>query len=405
MYSLLNHVPYIRKAGWEWVSEVQVDRSKRFGNADEEGWMYGLSFDALIEKINAGKAAEQNSSSVVRRRRFVRSKKCVAPSLIKSFQEKFTYFKQEIRRLKVCVKDKQKNHMAIELFEKRRVQAYQWSSTLAANKSIELVSIFKDFLEKLSFLKSFLDERLAIELEYATKMSAWSQKWKTKSIVKPEVNDLEDIYGEEETPGLFCILGSAGGIIAEGVNQFVGKFSEEITSDIDSLIRELHEAIESGTKGASDLWAQLKQKESKVSKDFMVYKLKYKMCLDKATRDIMTLTDCFARADSVGYLLVEDLLAAVASCGKTIINEGSDDFYSSIFNFPSFTSDTESQQGGSGSADDYYEVRRVLCFLRILVYTILTLRIYVCHRVINPTVDQLFMQKASLLIWSHWFLS
>ena len=65
--------------GWEWVSELQVDKSKRYGSPDEEGWMYGISFESLIDQIKSGKAEEQTAASIVRRRRFVRSKKCVAP--------------------------------------------------------------------------------------------------------------------------------------------------------------------------------------------------------------------------------------------------------------------------------------------------------------------------------------
>ena len=67
--------------GWEWVSELQVDKSRRYGMPDEEGWMYGISFESLIDQINIGQAEEQTSSSIVRRRRFVRSKKCVAPGM------------------------------------------------------------------------------------------------------------------------------------------------------------------------------------------------------------------------------------------------------------------------------------------------------------------------------------
>ena len=69
------------ESGWEWVSELQVDKSRRYGIPDDEGWMYGVSFESLIEQINTGKAEEQTASSIVRRRRFVRSKKCVAPGM------------------------------------------------------------------------------------------------------------------------------------------------------------------------------------------------------------------------------------------------------------------------------------------------------------------------------------
>ena len=67
--------------GWEWVSELQVDKSKRYGSPDDEGWMYGISFESLIDQIKSGKAEEQTAASIVRRRRFVRSKKCVAPGM------------------------------------------------------------------------------------------------------------------------------------------------------------------------------------------------------------------------------------------------------------------------------------------------------------------------------------
>jgi hypothetical protein len=131
---------------------MNIDISGRFGNNDKEGWFYGSSFESLFESIRRGKGGEESSTSVVRRRRWVRSKKCVSQELIEDFKQKFSAVRAEAERLKVSTRKRQKNNVAIEFYEKRRLQAYQWSSTLAANKSIELVVVFKEFRDKLCLM-------------------------------------------------------------------------------------------------------------------------------------------------------------------------------------------------------------------------------------------------------------
>lgn len=64
----------------------------------------------------------------------------------------------------------------------------------------------------------------------------------------------------------------------------------------------------SGTKGVSSLWTCLKEKESNVSKNYLFYKNSFISMINNSTRRVMLLTDCFAKADSVGYILVDDML-------------------------------------------------------------------------------------------------
>ena len=176
-------------------------------------------------------------------------------------------------------------------------------------------------------LKTFVDERIAIEREYSTKLDTWSKKWRSRSdnckaIAKKEDsrtidnnnnsnydndNDNLSVDEEDETPGLFCILGSAGSFISPNTSKFIDIISGDVLKEIDTLLRELNAAIETGTKGVSDLWSLLKDKEAQVAKDYTFYKKNYKHILDQDTNEIMKLTDCFVRADSVGYLLVDDL--------------------------------------------------------------------------------------------------
>jgi hypothetical protein len=123
----------------------------------------GPSFEVLLDQIKRKKGVDQNSSSTARRRRWLKSKKCVSPELLEIFKQKFNDIKDEAEKLKRSARNRAKNNVAIEFYEKRRVQAYQWSSTLAANKCIELVAIFKEFRDKLSNMYVFdLNKLLSI---------------------------------------------------------------------------------------------------------------------------------------------------------------------------------------------------------------------------------------------------
>ena len=167
-------------------------------------------------------------------------------------------------------------------------------------------------MEKITDLKTFLDERVAIEKDYCSKMESWSKKWKSKSEnCRPRVCDEDE--DDDAAPGLFCILGNAGAFVAPNTSRFIESISGDVSIEIDTLLRELNAAIETGTKGVSNLWTLLKEKEAGVAKDFMTYKKNYKNVLDYRTREIMKFTDCFVRADSVGYLLVDDLNNAISS--------------------------------------------------------------------------------------------
>ena len=135
-------------------------------------------------------------------------------------------------------------------------------------------------MEKITDLKTFLDERVAIEKDYCSKMESWSKKWKSKSEnCRPRVCDEDE--DDDAAPGLFCILGNAGAFVAPNTSRFIESISGDVSIEIDTLLRELNAAIETGTKGVSNLWTLLKEKEAGVAKDFMTYKKNYKNVLDK----------------------------------------------------------------------------------------------------------------------------
>ena len=189
-------------------------------------------------------------------------------------------------------------------------------------------------------MKSFLDERIAIESDYSSRLEKWGATWKSRS---PSCN----ATNEDDAPGIMHILASAGGVAANGVSAFVSELSRELSSDLNCLLRELDAAIETGTKGVSSLWNVLKEREATVSKHHFSYKRCFKMILDKSTKEIMTLTDCFARADSAGHLLIDDMInstEALSARGSTDASELSDciDIYESYQKYCKSVSDAKS---------------------------------------------------------------
>jgi len=97
------------------------------------------------------------------------------------------------------------------------------AATLAANKSIELCLIFKEFTEKITAMKAFVEERAAIESDYASRLSQWSSTWASRGqTVNPSADD------DDEPPGMFHILASAGGTNYPNILIFVASFSIEM---------------------------------------------------------------------------------------------------------------------------------------------------------------------------------
>ena len=66
-------------AGWEWLCEWTVDAtSKLYGGCDGDGWSYASSFETLFEQCSKQiLSGEMGRLSLVRRRRWVRRRRCV----------------------------------------------------------------------------------------------------------------------------------------------------------------------------------------------------------------------------------------------------------------------------------------------------------------------------------------
>lgn len=56
-------------ARWEWIGDWEIDKSKRFGESDADGYMYATNFERLLEMIRSQTTmGTPSAASLVRRR-------------------------------------------------------------------------------------------------------------------------------------------------------------------------------------------------------------------------------------------------------------------------------------------------------------------------------------------------
>lgn len=205
------------------------------------------------------------------------------------------------------------------------------SNLLSFSKSFEISSVICTFSMIISRLfynlvhyiliyfnrKEFLEERISIDSEYATRLRQWSEKWRSKaSSIQSDGTDDDDM-----NPGVIQILSSTGGFVASNTSTFTSSVSLSILPELDSILLEVRKCIDSGTKDISALWSMLTEREAAVSREYVSYKNNFKVSLEKTTEEVIALTECFVAASSVGFINVETLLKADAVRTGTVFTE------------------------------------------------------------------------------------
>lgn len=165
--------------GWEWVDKAwAVDRSGKFGDTDAEGWSYGTTIEQLVEqtRLQALKA-DRSTANVMRRRRWVRCRKCVIPDVIKLHIERVDWA-EGIRSKMQEVEDINKaNYFKLSEYYTNQKDAIERVIICTDNNILDVINDFSDLTERLLALRAFLTERGAIEESHAQKLDLFSKKW------------------------------------------------------------------------------------------------------------------------------------------------------------------------------------------------------------------------------------
>lgn len=165
--------------GWKWLSEWVIDRSRSFGDVDDEGWAYGTSFESLLASIE-NKCTGSSSAGIkalVRRRRWVRTRGCISLKIYSSLQNRIKYLELTRCQIEAAVARQRENIVQIREFDAERHRVYEVSFQDAIEDAELIGKNTKDYIEKLMKTKAYLIERSALEREYAAKLKNLSNKW------------------------------------------------------------------------------------------------------------------------------------------------------------------------------------------------------------------------------------
>lgn len=186
--------------GWCWVagSKWSIDTSTTYGEVSyEEGWAYATGFNTLFSQtVNRKLSSKKNTSSLVRRRRWTRQKKCDSLEATRVYESSV----RGIKHLRRTIEHIQ-SHMThdidglIAYDEMRIVNTTEMLQTIEAIFQ-SIISSLSDMKVKLGNMKEFLTDKAAIELEYAHCLRGLSRKWTRFATDRP-VKRKEGLGGDK----------------------------------------------------------------------------------------------------------------------------------------------------------------------------------------------------------------
>ncbi len=123
------------------------------------------------------------------------------------------------------MRQQQKNLKQVKKFELIRVKKYE-ESFQEFNEDMEVIGkTMRDFVERLTKMKSFLYERSQIEKEYSTKLGQLSTKWigagDQNGVEKTEhKDDAGDQNDKRNRQGFFYLVNAASADVSEHLGTF-----------------------------------------------------------------------------------------------------------------------------------------------------------------------------------------
>ena len=107
--------------GWQATTKWTIDKSHSFGATDPDGWAYETTFDRLIDDIKACKTSSVNkSTSIVRRRRYIRTRVCVTPEATAKMRARTTALLAIKNKFDLALLEKKTDYGNIMQYERER---------------------------------------------------------------------------------------------------------------------------------------------------------------------------------------------------------------------------------------------------------------------------------------------
>jgi len=164
--------------GWQWIDRWSIDTSPRFGQPDNDGWYYGVSFERLNDNIKHSTAAgTTNATSIVRKRRWIRNMLCTSAEVIENIKKRIEQIHQYRSNIEASLLDKENTHKALKFYEENRSFVFAQSLNLATHGTVNTLTFLRELINKLKVLKQYLYERASMEKDYALKLELVGKKY------------------------------------------------------------------------------------------------------------------------------------------------------------------------------------------------------------------------------------
>lgn len=142
---------------WDWVNEWTLDTSGAYGEHDSDGWYYAGTFDGIAEmlKTKSGSAAAAKTS-LVRKRRWVRSMRCTSVELTIQMNNRIQRVATMRKHVEAALLEKELSMKNVGFYEENRDFVFDQSLSLATRGTIATLATLKDLVVKLKRLSQVL---------------------------------------------------------------------------------------------------------------------------------------------------------------------------------------------------------------------------------------------------------
>ena len=298
--------------GWEIVSEWMLWPRASKITSDHEGWMYGSDTTDIITKLRTSGldlgSENAKKSAQVRRRKWVRARKCVTDEGKERIKEELKWLQSIVDNLKNYMRQKQMERSQVTSYENVRVKAYKKNRATAARKVLAYKEALDYYAKKLQELKDYMRERKEIDREYGRKLQALSKQYAKNSIEQDIISNSDS---KEFTPGFFSLVSTGGVRMGAVMESLSCNLALENWVDMDTCIADVAALQRKCEVEALDLWKHTRALEHTASEAFNTYDKTFQRACQLGALCMENIINLLAAADATGVLEVQDLATSL----------------------------------------------------------------------------------------------
>lgn len=159
-----------------WTTEWTIDTTCSF-TTDEEGWAYGHTWDRLFEAIQKNLSTSDSSTTLVRRRKWIRGRVCVTSSAMEQLQGQRDAIISQYNTIKTMIHNKCADYERISSHHETYTRDTTSLMLRHDNSLSALQQMTSQMIHHLEELLTFLEDIAQIERDYSAKLTNISRKY------------------------------------------------------------------------------------------------------------------------------------------------------------------------------------------------------------------------------------